>query len=129
MHKSSRHLTSDALVSCFLSVLERGLSEEDESADRVAVRSSPEFATILDFFQVPLASRQQLLTGTACWQSAAAAFSRVHVLGLVISCGWARLHCRGQASCFALGQLLSVSHCALTLPSTFTRRFSTACWA
>lgn len=52
-------------VSCLLSVLERGLSEEEESADRVAVRSSPDFATILDFFQVPFASRQQLLTRTA----------------------------------------------------------------
>jgi hypothetical protein len=32
-------------------VLERGLSDEQKQAERVAVRSSPDFATILDFLQ------------------------------------------------------------------------------
>lgn len=35
-------------------VLVRGLSEEEKAADRLAVRSSPNFATILDFLEVHL---------------------------------------------------------------------------
>lgn len=40
----------DCVVLC--AVLERGLSDEQKQAERMAVRSSPDFATILDFLQV-----------------------------------------------------------------------------
>lgn len=41
-----------AVTAWLCAVLERGLSDEQKQAERVAVRSSSDFATILDFLQV-----------------------------------------------------------------------------